>query len=230
MSDPKGTAIVTGATGGVGALYAAGLAERGYDLLLVGRQQKTLDALAKAVKQKANVKVETLVANLVSHNETVFQLRHTSSVSSSEIRPRYVRDTSEIRLRVLSAATRCLFHDLFCIEHSGAQLRGYPAPVTCRGAAYRCRVIIAGARNTVVSRLIRRGEKSKLSSPGITTSADAEGLRILVRLHELGMQGFPRRTRNITAAVKAHPLKYKKLLTHGELRDPAKSVIRGSAI
>jgi short-subunit dehydrogenase len=64
MSDLKGTAIVTGATGGVGALYAAGLAERGYDLVLVGRQQQTLDAVAKAVKQKANVKVDTLVANL----------------------------------------------------------------------------------------------------------------------------------------------------------------------
>ena len=64
MSDLKGTAVVTGATGGVGALYAAGLAERGYDLLLVGRQQQTLDAVAKAVKQKANVKVETIVANL----------------------------------------------------------------------------------------------------------------------------------------------------------------------
>src|ERR1700719_449903 len=64
MSGLKGTAVVTGATGGVGALYAAGLAERGFDLLLVGRQQKELDALAKAVKQKANVKVETLVANL----------------------------------------------------------------------------------------------------------------------------------------------------------------------
>jgi short-subunit dehydrogenase len=64
MSGLKGTAVVTGATGGVGALYAAGLAERGYDLLLVGRQQKALDALAKAIKQKVNVKVETLVANL----------------------------------------------------------------------------------------------------------------------------------------------------------------------
>src|ERR1700686_1821397 len=64
MSGLKGTAVVTGATGGVGSLYAAGLAERGYDLLLVGRQQKTLDAVAEAVKQKANVKVETLVANL----------------------------------------------------------------------------------------------------------------------------------------------------------------------
>jgi short-subunit dehydrogenase len=64
MSDPKGTAVVTGATGGVGGLYAAGLAERGYDLVLVGRQQEALDAVAKAVTQKAKVKVDNLVANL----------------------------------------------------------------------------------------------------------------------------------------------------------------------
>src|SRR6202790_5423290 len=64
VSDRKGRAVVTGATGGVGALYAAGLAERGYDLLLAGRQQKTLDVVAEAVKQRADVKVDTLVANL----------------------------------------------------------------------------------------------------------------------------------------------------------------------
>ncbi len=64
MSDLKGTAVVTGATGGVGALYAAGLAERGHDLVLVGRQRETLEAVAKAVKQKAGVKVETIVADL----------------------------------------------------------------------------------------------------------------------------------------------------------------------
>jgi short-subunit dehydrogenase len=45
------------------------LAERGYDLLLVGRQPKTLDALAKAVKQNANVKVQTLVADLAERND-----------------------------------------------------------------------------------------------------------------------------------------------------------------
>ena len=69
MSDLKGIAVVTGATGGVGALYAAGLAQRGYDLLLVGRQRNTLDAVAKAVTQKANVKVEAIVANLAEVND-----------------------------------------------------------------------------------------------------------------------------------------------------------------
>jgi uncharacterized protein len=64
MSNSKGTAVVTGATGGVGGLYAAGLAERGYDLVLVGRQQQALDAVARAVAQAAKVKVDTLVADL----------------------------------------------------------------------------------------------------------------------------------------------------------------------
>jgi short-subunit dehydrogenase len=64
VTNQKGTAVVTGATGGVGALYAAGLAERGYDLLLSGRQQKTLDAVAEAVRHRADVKVDTFVANL----------------------------------------------------------------------------------------------------------------------------------------------------------------------
>jgi uncharacterized protein len=69
MSNSKGTAVVTGATGGVGALYAAGLAERGYDLLLVSRSQQALDAVAAAVGQKNKVKVDTLVANLAEPTE-----------------------------------------------------------------------------------------------------------------------------------------------------------------
>jgi uncharacterized protein len=71
MSDQKGTAVVTGATGGVGALYAAGLAERGYDLLLVGRRQQALDTVADVAKQKANIKVDTLVANLAETKDLV---------------------------------------------------------------------------------------------------------------------------------------------------------------
>jgi uncharacterized protein len=81
MSDLKGTAVVTGATGGIGALYAAGLAERRNDLILVGCQQKTLEALATAVRQKANVKVETLVANLAEAKD----LSHVEARISSDL-------------------------------------------------------------------------------------------------------------------------------------------------
>jgi len=66
VSEAKGTAVVTGATGGVGALYAARLAERGYDLLIVGRQQQALEAVVKSMAHKASVRVETVIANLAS--------------------------------------------------------------------------------------------------------------------------------------------------------------------
>jgi isopropylmalate/homocitrate/citramalate synthase len=44
-------------------------------------------------------------------------------------------------------------------------------------------------------------------------------------LQELGMQVSEEDARNITAAVKAHSLKYKKMLTHAEFRDLAKGVV-----
>src|SRR6202158_1741255 len=60
----KGTALITGASAGIGAVYADRLAKRGYDLILVARNQSRLAALAKRLKTETGLSVETIAADL----------------------------------------------------------------------------------------------------------------------------------------------------------------------
>jgi len=65
MSDlNKGIALVTGASSGIGAIYADRLAKRGYDLILVARNGERLSALASRIGAETGRKVEIFVADL----------------------------------------------------------------------------------------------------------------------------------------------------------------------
>jgi short-subunit dehydrogenase len=67
MNSLHGTAVITGASAGIGRVYADRLARRGYDLILVARRG---DRLASAKAELCNtygVDVETIVADLGAH-------------------------------------------------------------------------------------------------------------------------------------------------------------------
>ena len=59
-----GSAVVTGASTGIGAVYAERLAQRGMDLILVARNRERLDALASRLTSQTGRNVEVVAADL----------------------------------------------------------------------------------------------------------------------------------------------------------------------
>ena len=64
MNHSKGTALITGASSGIGAIYADRLAKRGYDLILVARNAARLEALSARLRSETERSVTPLRADL----------------------------------------------------------------------------------------------------------------------------------------------------------------------
>ncbi len=65
----KPTVLITGASTGIGAVYAERFAQRGHDLVLVARDRPRLDTLSVRLREEHHVSVDVLRADLVQPEE-----------------------------------------------------------------------------------------------------------------------------------------------------------------
>ena len=63
-----GTALITGASSGIGEVYAEKLAHRGFDLILTGRSAERLGALATRIATQTGRKIDVLTADLAQNS------------------------------------------------------------------------------------------------------------------------------------------------------------------
>src|SRR6201991_3571912 len=73
------TALITGASSGIGAVYADRLARRGHDLVLVARDKTRLEDLAARLRAETGIKVEVIAADLT---QKAHQIRVAAKLSA----------------------------------------------------------------------------------------------------------------------------------------------------
>ena len=88
----NGTALITGASAGIGAVYADRLARRGYDLILVARNEARLAELSTRLENETGRSVTSLRADLVD----------TTDLAQVE---KILRDDARITMLVNNAGT-----------------------------------------------------------------------------------------------------------------------------
>src|ERR1700730_15418666 len=118
----KGTALITGASSGIGAVYADRLARRGYDLVIVARSRGKLDQLATRLTNDTKRSVEVLPADLkerrdlarveetLKKNATITML--VNNADSGTFAPRHISDINKMDQMMslnISALTRLTY-------------------------------------------------------------------------------------------------------------------------
>jgi short-subunit dehydrogenase len=121
-STSKGTALITGASRGIGATYADRLAKRGYNLILLGRSEAQLKALSARLTKETERSVTPLradlsdkadlakVENLLRENQAITMLVNNAGIGSiTPLLNTEVEKTDEMIALNITAVTRLTY-------------------------------------------------------------------------------------------------------------------------
>ena len=79
------TALITGASSGLGAIFARQLAEQGYGLLLVARRAERLEAVAVEIQSRHNIPIEVFPADLSLEADLDRLEQHISEIENLDL-------------------------------------------------------------------------------------------------------------------------------------------------
>jgi short-subunit dehydrogenase len=195
----QGTALITGSSSGIGAIYADRLARRGYDLILVARNQSRLEALAARLRDETGCSVEILPADLnndadlrrietvLRTNSTITMLVNNAGVGGAA--PLLVSDVdamdSMIRLNVL-ALTRLTYAaaPAFVERGSGTIINIVSivaiSPETLNGVYGGSKAFVLAFSQSLQHELAEKGVRIQAVLPGATATEfwDIAGLPV----------------------------------------------------
>jgi short-subunit dehydrogenase len=150
MTGAGRTAVVTGASSGIGAAYARRLAAAGYNLILVARRKERLDKLAEELEANHAVEAEVLAADL----------------------------TREAGLRKVEERIAAALDLEFLVNNAGFGTRGlfFQAPVEEQDGMHRLHVLAAvRLSHAALSRMVSRGKGSLVNVSSVAGFAQSPG-------------------------------------------------------
>ncbi len=134
MSSSK-TVLITGASTGIGATYAARFAQRGHDLVLVARDKGRLDALAAKLREAHNVNVDVIQADLTQTsdlNRVETRLRDDAAIGILVNNAGAAQSGSFIEQSTDSVAQLVTLNTTALVRLASAIAHAWPRPATAR--------------------------------------------------------------------------------------------------
>ncbi|TSA25639.1 MAG: SDR family oxidoreductase [Bacteroidetes bacterium] len=127
MENNGSTAIITGATSGIGKEFACRFAEKGYNLIITGRRKSELKKVAKAISTDYRVDVQVIIGDLADQQyrqELCNRIKEACDIDALVNNAGFGIDQSFYTIAIEEIRSMILTHTLATVELTHAVLPG----------------------------------------------------------------------------------------------------------